>query len=156
MADEDTQQPWSPFELVSDDDKPVNVLLSTSEPVGGVDYLPNCEIHYAKGHTLAAKEKPKKAKLKQTTLFPEAKPASSTSKHGHEPKADGASSSQELKAAKRIKLRDDERKTNDLMECFKARADGTTSAVLKDKSEASPTSNRREKLDEAFLLSKPK
>ena len=154
MADEDTQQPWSPFELVSDDDKPVNVLLSTSDHTGAVDHIPT--VDYSKHPTLAPKARPKAPKLKQTTLFPNAKPESSTVKHGHEPKADGFSSSQELKAAKRIKIRDDERKANDLMECFKARANGTTSEVLKDKSAASPTSNRREKLDEAFLLSKPK
>ena len=142
MADEDTQQPWSPFELVSDDDKPVNVLLSTREPVDDVIYRQNCEIHDAKGTALAAKEESTKAKKKQTTLFPEAKTTLSTSKHGHEPKADGASSSQELKAAKRIKLRDDERKTNDLMECYTQRAAKSQKKTVKPPSGASSSDGK--------------
>ena len=138
MADEDTQVPFDASDDTGDE-KPVNALMHSKS----VDGASSDDPHGADVKDGATVSPSKKWKREVLSPRNEAESTSKPSKPEAEP-VDPHSpvTKTALKAAKRIKTREDSRKANDLLECFHARASSaSTSSESMKKPAAASTSD---------------
>ena len=129
MAEENTQLPYDSTESDPDDDKPLGVPshLKCKDGTGSIETV--------EAATKGEATSPPSIRWKRGVLSPKVERDSPSAEL--EPGAeleDSTPWSATTKAAKRIKTREEPRKTNDLMECFRARAStaaGSSSDVKK-------------------------
>ena len=135
MAEEDSQLPNSP--TVSDDDKPLAVSMLTKSEDGIEGPI------VTKAAAIKGGESPAKPRVwKRDIVSPQSNAESPLAPS--EPGTSSTDKSPLPKAAKRIKAREEQRKANDLMECFRARAATTaeTAGEVKKKPAASASTHR--------------